>query len=160
MKSLSAVAAAAIAALSMLIAAPGTAFAGPPVLPPVIKIPPYKPVPTILEPEVGDSYNTYSNPFSMPFMGTAKDPQDGAVPGTSFKWTATPPGSRPITFCTGSSWPGSGDIGSFGSYRDCGHGVARLSGTTGYWTVTLCVADKQANIGCTTRSLLVYYNPS
>jgi hypothetical protein len=157
MKSLNAIAAAAIAAVSALVATTGTAF-GVPSVPPVIAVPPYTPVPTILEPELGDEYYTPSG-FSMPFMGTAKDPQDGVIPGTRFKWTATPPGSRAITFCTGSSWPGSGSAGSIGTYRDCGHGVATLSGVTGYWAVTLCAADKQANIGCTTRHVLVELSP-
>ena len=119
-----------------------------------IQVEPYRPVPTMFEPEPADSYHTARDAAPVPFLGTAIDPQDGAVPGTRLRWTATA-GSKSVVMCQGSSWPGTGNPDSLGVYRDCTWGVASLPALLPgqSWTVQLCAADKHSNIGCTSRKV-------
>ena len=121
-----------------------------------IQVAPYRPVPTIIEPELSDSYSITGGTASVPFLGTAVDPQDGGVPGTRLRWTATA-GSRTIVMCQGSSWPGSASTGSPGVYKECTWGVASLPALLPgqSWAVQLCAADKHSNIGCTLRQVPV-----
>ena len=133
------------------------AAASPVLQPPEYGIAAYAPVVKIIAPyhngiyPVGASKST----FEIGLAGSAVDPQDGAVPGTRFRWTVSS-NAQVKELCRGSAWPGNGNIGDLTMFRDCSTVNASVQIPIGGWQTCrgsstdlhfhLSAMDKHGNI--------------
>ena len=123
----------------------------------VVGVVAYAPVVKIIAPyhngiyPVGASKST----FEIGLAGSAVDPQDGAVPGTRFRWTVSS-NAQVKELCRGSAWPGNGNIGAWTVVRDCSTVNASVPIPIGGWQTCrgsatdlhfhLSAMDKHGNI--------------
>ncbi|MCZ3388216.1 MAG: hypothetical protein LH645_03645 [Actinomycetia bacterium] len=61
------------------------------------------PAPSIYGPAPGDAYSTYLQYSTVTLDGTARDAEDGVLPGSSLAWFITPPGGSEAPVGTGTS---------------------------------------------------------
>ena len=61
------------------------------------------PAPTIYGPAPGDAYSTYLQYSTVTLDGTARDAEDGVLPGSRLDWFITPPGGPEAPAGTGTS---------------------------------------------------------
>jgi hypothetical protein len=111
-----------------------------------------KPTATITKPA---SKLTLGSPSGQPvpiaFAGTGTDAEDGAVPGTRFRWTAHGSNGATKVLCQGSSVPMGGN-GGIGVPKNCASftgdlGMLADGHPTTTWTVWLEVFDSSGLVG-------------
>ncbi len=126
-------------------------------------------------PEADQVFGTGGEPVTIQFQGTAVDEQDGTIPGTRFRWTATNEAGTVVELCRGSNFPKNpypdpGDIGDiaappqnpggFTVFKSCSSFTAELgpdvdAATT--WAIRLEAADSAGLIGTATIPIVINF---
>ncbi len=143
----------------------------------VLPVPPGESVPQveIILPEADQVFGTGGEPVTIQFQGTAVDEQDGTIPGTRYRWTATNEAGTEVELCRGSNFPKNpypepGDIGDiaappqspggFTVFKNCSSFTAELgpdvdAATT--WAIRLEAADSAGLIGTATIPIVINF---
>ncbi|MFI6226735.1 S8 family serine peptidase [Micromonospora echinospora] len=112
-----------------------------------------RPTATITKPASTVKLSTIdAGPEPVAFAGTGTDAQDGAVPGTRYRWTAYGDGGVKKVLCQGSAVPTGGPIDDVVLPKNCASFTGELSpldsGTTfTTWSVWLEVFDSTGLVG-------------
>ncbi|MFI6823861.1 S8 family serine peptidase [Micromonospora sp. NPDC050187] len=112
-----------------------------------------RPTATITKPASALELSTIdAGPESVAFAGTGTDAEDGAVPGTRYRWTAYGDGGVKKVLCQGSAVPTGGPIDDKVVPKSCASFTGELapldSGTvTTTWSVWLEVFDSTGLVG-------------
>jgi serine protease len=118
----------------------------------VVALPPGQTVPTatITSPaQTVRLVSQNSDPFELTLAGSGTDKEDGAIPGTSYRWTATSQYETKV-LCVGSGVPGQGKPGQVQVFNNCSSVDVELDYYgmgDAIWSVKLEVFDSAGNKG-------------
>lgn len=110
-----------------------------------------KPVPKIHTPAAGTVEHTGGGKVELHLTGSATDAEDGALPGTRFRWVARA-GGEEVVLCTGSQFVAPTELGKIVAAKDCSDvtvelGVAPTAPGDWTWQLYLEVRDHASDHG-------------